>query len=122
MIYNIRDSPQSVCAKTNGGQQISTHVGDFTNLGVVWYNQDSIANILSLAQVRKVCKVTMNTAVDPALVVHHKDSSTMRFQEHTDGLYYYDTHVHVTPDPDNSRTSPITLVNTVSANNSYSRD
>jgi hypothetical protein len=37
MISNIRNSPQPVCAKTNGGEQTSTHVGDFTNLGLVWY-------------------------------------------------------------------------------------
>jgi hypothetical protein len=30
-------------------------IGEFPNLGKVWYNHESIANILSLAEVRKVC-------------------------------------------------------------------
>jgi hypothetical protein len=53
MISNIRRSTEELCAHTNGGTQISTQVGDFTNLGTVWYNPDSIANILSLSDVRQ---------------------------------------------------------------------
>jgi Zinc knuckle len=67
MVTNIRRSPQSVCARTNGGQQTSTHIADFRNLGTVWYNADSIGNILSLSEVRRVCRVTMDTSVDPAI-------------------------------------------------------
>jgi Zinc knuckle len=93
MISNIRRSDDEVCAYTNGGTQTSTFVGDFHNLGTVWYNPDSIANILSLSEVRKHCKVTMDTSIEPALLVHRKDGSTMVFREHQDGLYVYDTGV-----------------------------
>jgi Zinc knuckle len=53
MVTNIRLSPQEVCARTNGGEQVTTHIADFKNLGVVWYNPKSIANTLSLSDVRK---------------------------------------------------------------------
>jgi hypothetical protein len=53
MISNIRTSPQEVCATTNGGTQTSPLIGDLKNLGVVWCNPESIANIFSLADVRK---------------------------------------------------------------------
>jgi hypothetical protein len=64
-------------------------VGDFPNLGEVWFNPSSIANILSLADVRKVCRVTMDTSHEPALFVHRLDGSVMKFAEHASGLYIY---------------------------------
>ena len=64
-------------------------VGDFPNLGEVWFNRDSIANILSLADVRKVCRITMDMSAEPALLVHRLDGSIMKFLEHSSGLYIY---------------------------------
>ena len=61
MLSNIRPSERSIRALTNGGHQDSNLVGEFPNLGTVWFNRSSIANILSLAEVRKVCNFTMNT-------------------------------------------------------------
>jgi hypothetical protein len=112
MISNIREAPQDVCARTNGGHQTSTHIGDFRNLGVVWFNPDSIANILYLSQVRKVCRVTMDTNADAAMYVYKLDGSLMKFKEHADGLYYYDPHEQLS----RLSTSVYTLVNTVSDN------
>jgi hypothetical protein len=64
MISNIGTSRQKVCATTNDGTQPSTLIGDFKSLGVVWYNPEAIANILSLAILRKVYRVTMDTSVN----------------------------------------------------------
>jgi hypothetical protein len=86
-LTNIRHSGRVLCAITNGGHQDSDMVGDFPNLGEVWFNEDSIANmILSLANVRKVCHVTMDTSHEPALLVHRLDGSVMKFVEHPSGL------------------------------------
>jgi hypothetical protein len=112
MVTNIRESPHPVCARTNGGSQTSTLIADFKNLGTVWYNPESIANILSLSQVRKVCRITMDTTQELAMVLHKQDGTTMKFQEHTDGLYYYDTHA------DNNKTNieSYSLLQSVSEN------
>ncbi|KAI2506456.1 hypothetical protein MHU86_7971 [Fragilaria crotonensis] len=65
MLTNIRKSDHTLRALTNGGHQDSDMIGDFHNLGAVWYNPHSIANILSLADVvRKVCRVTLDTSED----------------------------------------------------------
>ena len=88
-LTNIRNSGRMLRAITNGGHQDSSMVGDFPNLGEVWFNEDSIANILSLAEVRKVCRVTMDTSEEPALLVHRIDGSVMKFDEHPSGLYIY---------------------------------
>ena len=84
-------------------------VGDFPNLGEVWYNKDSIANILSLADVRRVCRVTMDTTSAPEMQVHRLDGSTMVFQEHPSGLYVFDAGTNVT----NNTVTAYTMISTV---------
>jgi hypothetical protein len=64
-------------------------IGEFPNLGEVWYNHESIANILSLAEVRKVCRVTMDSSKEPAMCVHRLDGTVMKFTEHPSGLYVF---------------------------------
>jgi hypothetical protein len=86
-LTNIQESGRVLRAITNGGYQDSTLIGDFPNLGEVWYNSQSIANILSVADVRKVCRVTMDTSVASAILVHRLDGSIMTFVEHASGLY-----------------------------------
>jgi hypothetical protein len=110
MLTNIRRSEHVLRALTNGGHQDSNMVGDFPNLGEVWYNKHSIANILSLAHVRKVCRVTMDTAEETALFVHQLDGSIMKFVEHDSGLYIFD------PNDDNessTNVSTYTMLSTV---------
>ena len=89
LLTNIRTSSAPLRALTNGGHQDSTLVGDFPNLGPVWFNPESIANILSLAEVRRVCRVTMDTSAEPALLLHRMDGSIMKFVEHSCGLYVF---------------------------------
>ena len=48
-----------------------------------------MANILSLAEVRKVCRVTMDSSDEPAMIVHRLDGSEMKFTEHDSGLYVF---------------------------------
>jgi hypothetical protein len=100
MLRNIRNSNNVLRAITNGGFQDSTMVGDFPNLGEVWYNRDSIANILSLAAVRRVCRVTMDTAVFSSFFVHRLDGSVMEFVEQPSGLYVFK--------PTNNSDTPVT--------------
>ncbi|KAI2508903.1 Reverse transcriptase (RNA-dependent DNA polymerase) [Fragilaria crotonensis] len=107
MLRNIRNSGRVLRALTNGGYQDSTMVGNFPNLGEVWFNKNSIANILSLAEVRKVCRVTMDTASEPALHVHRLDGSVMKFVEHPSGLYVYKSN------DTSDRVTGYTMVNTV---------
>jgi hypothetical protein len=111
MLKNIRSSGRVLRALTNGGHQDSTMIGDFPNLGEVWFNEKSIANILSLAEVRKVCRVTMDTSAEPALHVHRLDGSVMKFVEHPSGLYVYKT----SNSTSNDRVTGYTMVTTVAA-------
>jgi hypothetical protein len=108
MLRNIRKSEKTLRAITNGGYQDSSLIGDFPNLGEVWFNSESIANILSLAEVRKVCRITMDTSCESAINVHRLDGSIMKFVEHDSGLYVYSS-ANVT----NNTVSAYTLISTV---------
>ena len=67
-------------------------MGTLKDFGLVWYNPNSIANILSLAQLRLIRRVTLDTALSPTFHVHRLDgTSTTEFTEHPSGLYLYDT-------------------------------
>ena len=61
-LTNIRKSDKILHLITNGGTHTSTLIGDLGNFGSVWFNENSLANILSLAAVRRKCRVTMDTA------------------------------------------------------------
>ena len=90
LLTNIRQSPRPLEVSTNGGPQISTLIGDIKNFGTVWYNPLSLANILSLAEVRLRCRCVMDTAIEPAIHVHKANGTVMTFTEYRSGLYYYD--------------------------------
>jgi hypothetical protein len=89
-LTSIRRSNSQLKVHTNGGTQISSLVGDIKNFGTVWYNPDSLASIFSLAAVRKLCCITMDTSVAAALCVHPSDGLIMKLIEYGSGHYYHD--------------------------------
>lgn len=88
LLRDIRPSESELKVFTNGGTQVSNQVGDIENFGTVWYNPGSLANILSLAEVRRVCRITMDTDVEAAITVHKKDGTTMKFVEYLNGFVF----------------------------------
>jgi hypothetical protein len=116
LLSNIRASCRTLRVHTNGGTQLSTQLGTVTNFGDVWFNTDSLANILSMAAVRKVCRITMDTSVAAAMHVHRKDGTIMTFSEYESGLYYYDTCAHSTAANQSNPTNAYLFLNTVAGN------
>jgi hypothetical protein len=51
-LSNIRLSLNKLRVHTNGGTQFSSQMGTITNFGDVWFNEESLANILSMAAVQ----------------------------------------------------------------------
>jgi hypothetical protein len=93
LLKNIRHcgNEQGLRIYSNGGHQDTHMVGDLPGFGQVWYNQESLANILSLAEVRKVCRVTMDTREAAEIIVYKHNGDKIRFIESGKGLYYFDT-------------------------------
>jgi hypothetical protein len=93
MLDNIHNVDTPLVLQSNGGgHQVTSQMGSIENFGKVWYNPQSIANILSLSDVCKARRVTMDSNNDAALHVHLLDGSCyLRFKEHESGLYLHDT-------------------------------
>ena len=87
MLINITSSAKTLRAYTNGGHQDSNKVGEFPGFFKVWYNPDSMLNILSFKDVRKRFKVTVYTSVENAICVHIDDGKVLKFAEVESGLY-----------------------------------
>jgi hypothetical protein len=91
MLTNIRPSGHVLPAITNGGHQDSDLVGDFPNLGQVWF-------------------ITMDTQAEAASIVHRRlNGSKMKFVEHDCGLYVY----HPANTPSSNNIEAYTMINTV---------
>jgi hypothetical protein len=83
-LRNIRHcgTKEGLRVHSNGGFQDTHMIGDLPGFGRVWYNKGSLANILSLAPaVCRVCRVTMDSQQEAALVVHKHDGKKMKFTE-----------------------------------------
>ena len=86
-----------------------------------WYNTESLANILLMAAVRKVSRITMDTSIKVAMNVHRQDGTIMKFREYTSGLYYFDASAGNSNDTSHTSTDYLFL-NTVEGNkNKYVR-
>ena len=68
MLMNIVRSKYIMRAMTNGGHQDSHHVGLFPGFFEVYYNEKSLLYILSMRDVRKHFRVTMDTEVEAAMI------------------------------------------------------
>ena len=94
LLTNIRqEKGPGLTLQTNGGTLKSDLVGDVKGYGKVWYNPASLANILSLANVRKRFHITMATGPSdpvPKIIVHKTNGDKMVFFEHEMGLFVHD--------------------------------
>jgi hypothetical protein len=91
LLSNIRMSsgPPLRCY-CNGGYQDSTLVGTLDGYGDVWFNPNSLANILSMAHVSQHFRVTFDTAIEQAIFVWRTDGSKIKFIRSPKGLYFHD--------------------------------
>jgi hypothetical protein len=53
LVQNIRKAPKPLRMLTNGGTILYTQQADLPNYGVVWFNKDSIANIISMSEAER---------------------------------------------------------------------
>ena len=95
LVKNIVDCKpgKGVTVVTNGGSQ---HFGAEAELLLfpmpVYFNADSMANILSLSDIANIdgVRITMDTSIDRAIQLHFHDT-VYTFRECIDGLYYWDS-------------------------------
>jgi hypothetical protein len=115
-VTNIRPSTRQLRVYTNGGTQTSRETCTLKNFGDIWFNAQSLANILSLAEVRRICRVAMDTSIEAAMDVHRANGTIMKFQEYRTGLYYFDTDAPTLINPTKTNAQDYLFLNTVAGN------
>ena len=70
MVLNIRKSRRTLKAYTNGGRQDSNRVVDLLGFFTVWFNPNSMINILAFSDVCKKFRITTDTAQGKFMAVH----------------------------------------------------
>ena len=79
LLMNIRKSDGWMHIHCNAGITRTNLIGDLSGYGTVWYHPDSIANILSLAEVCKQFHVTYDSSQQNEFVVHKPNGINKRF-------------------------------------------
>eukprot|EP00536_Pseudo-nitzschia_multiseries_P018686 jgi/Psemu1/56796/gm1.56796_g len=89
LVDNICQSPNNgfMNIHCNSGVSRTNMIADLLGFGTVWFYEDGLANVLSLALVSDQYRVTMDTTINNAIYVH-KDSGTRRFERSACNLYY----------------------------------
>jgi len=88
----------------------------------VWFNDQFLANILSMNEVANIdgVSITMDTSIDNAIIVNLPDGNTLRFEQVNDGLYAYNP---VSGIKSNNAITNYSFVSTVKSNkNVFTRD
>ena len=97
MLEGVRKSKNKLRAFTNGGSQESEFKGFLPGFFEVWYNPDSMINILSFDEVSKKFRITMDTAKENTILVHtdEEKGKVLRFRSIDAGLYILDCNLHL---------------------------
>jgi hypothetical protein len=118
LLKNIRkcSGPPLRCY-CNGGFQDSTLIGTLDGYGDVWYNPNSLANILSMAHVSEHFRVNFDTDIEQAIFVWRKDGTFIKFIRSQKGLYYHDIRWGTKqPDGPTASVKAVTFVQTIADN------
>ena len=91
MLHGIHDAKQPLRLRCNAGVVTLTqqgYLGDYPE--PVWYDPDGVANIMSLRNLTKHYRVTMDSAVSNSLSVHKDNGDIYAFTPSDNGLYRHE--------------------------------
>ena len=89
--YSTKGHSSGVTIVSNGGSMACSLISKLPGLSFpVWYHPDSIANIVSLAEMVCERRITMDSDVENTLLLHAHDSRILRFVACGGGLYTHD--------------------------------
>ena len=119
MLVNIRDSVKPINGLSNGGVMVKDKEGDLT----VFFKRTTIVfslrNIISLSDMRKRFRITMDKSKDTAIPVHIAENKVMEFIEVCVGLYVWKPEQNTSLS--NKQVSSYTFLSLVSENNFITR-
>ena len=65
---------------TNGGEAFLNKEGDVPGYGACYVDAKQMANIFGLFHMSKQHRITMDTDIENAFIVHFKDGRTVKFE------------------------------------------
>ena len=89
LVKDLKTDTRGIHVLTNGGSIDSDVYGSSTllpKLSKVWFNEDSMVNILSLSEVKKEYRVKMDSDGEDAFIVFAEGGKQLKFAERN-GLY-----------------------------------
>ena len=89
LVQDITESKNTLDMATNAGRKLINRQADIPEFGKVWFDEQAITNVFSLADITKRYKVTYDSSKDDAFIVHINKDHRIRFEKSPEGLYHY---------------------------------
>jgi hypothetical protein len=90
LVQDIKTSDTMLEMATNGGTRVSNKVAQVPGFGQVWFDENAIANIFGLSDLKKKHRVTYDSGKEDAFIVHLEKGKNLKFKCTEDGLYLYE--------------------------------
>ena len=89
LLHRIFEAECPMTIHCNAGTVRITHKGYYrTYPEPMWYNPKGIANIMSLDNITKSYRITMDSRIDKAMILHKTDGSMVHITPTSKGLYH----------------------------------
>ena len=72
----------------NAGAKQSNTIAKVPGFGIVWYDENAIANIFGFSELKKKHQITYDLNKEDAFLVH-MDNGILKFTCSPEGLYHY---------------------------------
>ena len=119
LLDDVKKTNLPLVMKTNAGERRLKEYGILPGFKQkAWLDEDSIMNILSLAELIKDYRVTFNSKNENAFVIH-VGKEKIKFACSEEGLYYYKLPENFIKQRDKVESTGVQMVNTVNENKTY---
>ena len=91
MVFNIRKAKHGCRIYGSTGSKVEMNITTMRGVGRVIFDQDGPANVLSLAKMGNMYRITFDIWEGNTITVHKTNRSETKVGQHPCGLYYHDT-------------------------------
>ncbi len=88
LVTNINNASETLVLATNAGDLTTNQQATVPAYGKVWYDEEAMTNVFSLAEMMDRHQVTFNSAKENAFIVH-TEKGPVKFPRGPENLYYY---------------------------------
>jgi hypothetical protein len=89
LITNLKATSSPLQMATNAGTKTLNLKGDVIGFGKAWYDPDFMANIFRFAKMAEQHRITYDSNIEDAFLVHTEDGDVLKFERTSEGLYAY---------------------------------